>query len=873
MRVLEELDRALVTWLQPYRLDYILFAGGLGITFYMLAIKVQYYPLSLIPYIALLISGVAYFWPWLGPYAFLLALFPIALAISPALGFGTIVAAVTLYYQHLKKPDSVGQAFRFNDRGIPNFFLLLAVSPWLASHGWETLIPILSGVLYPKLKGSFLAFGGGLFLAGAAVVFGSHYFYLPPPSPMPSLVLPPADEVRFWGLANFSWDSLFDFYYQTLLGLFSRQDWLLLASIWGISAYGVGYLGSLKVGRQRLVQTGVGVLLVLLLQHQLLALPFPKPSSLLGAMALAYVLSLLWSGEAGSGTEGALAPVPVANNKLGLTRVRTGETNGTPVGWDDIVGYDDVKQEIRDAISLHFNPLASQEFVGARPIRGILLFGPAGVGKTLFARAIATESKAAFIGVSGPEFFDKWFGESESRLRKLFLEARRQPTVLFFDEIEAFLPQRGRDMYDHYHVLESIVSTFLGQMDGLGSFGEQVLVVGATNHPEHLDSAALRPGRFDKVIYIPPPDRLTREKLFSKFLANKRVGADVDVSRLAALTERYTGADVEGICNSAALEARNHPISMGYLEALISQTKPSVSLAMLKHYEAMREKFQRRSRITAQKRSEDQPDYTWEDVSGLDEAKRVIEKTILLPLAHPEILQTYRVRPPRGVLFFGPPGCGKTLLAKVIASKVGAKFYPVQGPELLRGVFGESERAIRDLFTRAKENAPAIIFFDEVDALGNARDHGAGSALVNQLLAEMDGMEELNQVIVLAATNRLESLDRALLRPGRFDRLVFVGPPNEQARADLFRKKLSGIPGSDQLDFSQLAAETEGYSGADIEYICSAVALSKAEEAVEKKQVVAITTEDMLKQISITPSSLREIDLEAYWELAQAQRL
>lgn len=871
MRALEELDRTLLVWLSPYRLNHILFASGLGITFYLVAAKAQYYPLDLSPYVAVVVGAVAYFWPWLGPYVFLSALFPMALAINPALGLGTAAAAVALYYQHLRKPARLaGQAFNSNHGSIPNFFLLLVASPWLASQGWEMLIPVASGVLYPKLKGSLLATTCGLLLAGAALTFGNHYAHLPPPGPAALVALPAADEIRFWGLANFSWGGLIGFYHHLLLGLSLRPDWLTLAGLWGLAAYGVSYLGSFRVGRQRLVRIGLGVLLVLLLQHQFLALPSPGAIIVIGAIAIAYILGLLWSNDCQPEVAAMTASVPGGGQSLSLA---VPSADRVSVSWDDIIGYDDVKQEIRNALNLHFYPAAAKGFVGARPIRGILLFGPAGVGKTLFARAIASESHAAFIGVSGPEFFDKWFGESESRLRRLFLEAKRQPTVLFFDEIEAFLPQRGQETYDHYHVLESIVSTFLGQMDGLGNLGEQVLVVGATNHPDHLDSAALRPGRFDKIIYIPPPDQLTRQKLFSKFLANKQVGSDVDVARLAVLTDRYTGADVEGVCNSAALEAQGQPISMEYLEALISQTKPSVTLAMLKHYEAMRERFQRRSRITGPEVLASRSHYSWEDVSGLGEAKKVIEKSIMLPLTHPEILQTYHVRPPRGVLFFGPPGCGKTLLAKVIASQVGARFYQVQGPELLKGVFGESERAIRELFTRAKENAPAIIFFDEIDALGTTRELNAAGALVNQLLAEMDGMEELNQVMVLAATNRLESLDKALLRPGRFDRLVFIGPPDEPARADLFMKKLSDLPGSSRVDFRRLAAETQGYSGADIEYICSAVAWSKAEEATEKKQVVPITVEDVLRQIAITPPSLKEIDLRAYQELAQAQRL
>ena len=544
--------------------------------------------------------------------------------------------------------------------------------------------------------------------------------------------------------------------------------------------------------------------------------------------------------------------------------------------WDELVGVDGIRAEIEEAVASQFDPKVRESYLAMalRPTKGILLFGPPGTGKTKIARAIAAQAKVTFLAVSGSEFESKWHGESEANLRLIFDQARRsRPTVLFFDEIEAFLPKRsGLSRSDAPE--KRVVSTFLGLADGAVEL-DSVLLVGATNYPDLIDEAALRPGRFDKVIYVSAPDRAARRLIFERYLAKRPLAPDIDLDELAARTERYTGADIEAVCMEAARRALRRagtgqkslePITMADLVAALGGSKPSVTFDQVRAFEALADRYGRRSEKPPEINVIERRKLGWQDVAGLDGIKEALREAIELPLERPGLFKEYGIRPPRGVMLFGPPGCGKTFLAKVVASSARAHFLQVRGPELLETRVGGSESQLRNLFSRARENAPCVLFFDEIDAIAAARGSrdASGTQILTQLLVEMDGVDELQGVVVVAATNRPDALDPALLRPGRFDRVLYVPPPDQAARLALFELGLAGKPLAPDLDLEGLAAATNGYSGADITAICGSAAIATAKHALAVGDKQMVTTERLLAQIEKTPSSLTTVQLAQY---------
>lgn len=546
-----------------------------------------------------------------------------------------------------------------------------------------------------------------------------------------------------------------------------------------------------------------------------------------------------------------------------------------PDTWDDLAGIDDIKKEIQDAIESQFDAKIRKMLLnlGVEPTRGILLFGPPGTGKTKIARVIAHEASASFFAVSGTEFTSKWYGESESNLRRIFDEARQnRPAVLFFDELEAFLPKRA-DIMRADSPEKGIISTFLSYTDGLGDL-DGVLLVGATNYPNLIDPAALRPPRFDKLIYITAPDKEGRLRIFERYLKGKTLAQDVDLEKIAARSERYTGADIQSICSETIRRSLEHgagtlaPITMTDLETALNGSRPTVTIKMQREYEAMAEEYGRRSERPDRVDVVERPTFTWDDVVGLSEVKVALHEAIELPLTNPDIFKEYGVKPSKGVLLFGPPGCGKTFLAKVVASASHASFIQVRGPELLRGLVGESESQLRDIFIRARENTPCVLFFDELDALATARgsfDHV--TQIVTQFLTEMDGVDELKGVIVVGATNRPDTIDSALLRPGRFDRILYIPPPDFTARVDLLRKEMSKRLIEQSIDYELLAQMLEGYSGADITGICNAVAMTIARQAIQNGERKMISTQHLQAQIARTPRSISSEDLAMFEDL------
>ncbi|HEV2301835.1 MAG TPA: AAA family ATPase, partial [Stellaceae bacterium] len=476
--------------------------------------------------------------------------------------------------------------------------------------------------------------------------------------------------------------------------------------------------------------------------------------------------------------------------------------------YDDLGGLHHEVQRIREMVEL---PLAHPEIferLGIAPPKGVLLYGPPGCGKTLLARAVAHEADAYFIHVSGPEIINKHYGESEERLRKIFGDARRMaPCIVFFDEIDALAPRRDRVEGE---VERRVVAQLLSLLDGLESRGE-VVVMAATNRPESLDPALRRPGRFDREITIPIPSAQARREILAIHSRGMPLAADVDRDKLADAAHGFTGADLAALCREAAMASlrRHLPKLMPGSGRLAHEVLAAMQVTMADFAEALAE-------ITPSGLREfaiDVPEVGWEAVAGLDAVKRALEEAIAWPLREPALFARLRLEPPRGILLYGPPGNGKTLIVQALASRGHMNFISVKGPQLLSKYVGESERAVRELFARARQAAPCLVFLDEVDALAPRRGgerSEAADRVVSQLLTELDGIEAMRGVCVIAATNRPDIVDEALLRPGRIDYRLEVPKPDRQRREAVLAMRLRERPLAADVDVARLAAETEG---------------------------------------------------------------
>lgn len=540
-------------------------------------------------------------------------------------------------------------------------------------------------------------------------------------------------------------------------------------------------------------------------------------------------------------------------------------------GWGRIAGYDDVKKEIQLAILPYTDLKAREQMKKAKlPLtKGILLYGPPGVGKTLFARVIAEETKMTFIPVAGSNFFSMWLGESERKLREIFEEAAsKRPCIIFFDELESFLNPRDQAKESY---IQRVVSTFLAEMDGFNRL-DDILVIGATNYPNLIDSAAIRPGRFDKIIFIPPPDRDARRAIWEHYLEDRPLEGPISYDLLVDNTDRYTAADIELIVNEAYRYTEGKPIHTNHLLDQTSCSKPTITLEMLEIYENLFLRYDRRSFRSEKKDIREKKRYTWSDFAGMESTKEELRKIVELPLTQPQLFETYKIKPSKGAIMHGPPGCGKTLLAKVLADECRATFLDVKGPELLQSQLGESERKVRDLFRQARENKPSVIFFDEIDAIAQARGPHAHQ-IVNQMLVEMDGMEELSGVFVLAATNRHDMLDLALLRPGRFDRIIYVGLPDAASRKEMLHLFLEGKPvDAASVSIDRITELTEGCTGAEIEYIVNEASRDAAMEALRMGEIRPIVMNDFLEVITRVKKTQPKKELERYEDFKKYQR-
>jgi transitional endoplasmic reticulum ATPase len=538
------------------------------------------------------------------------------------------------------------------------------------------------------------------------------------------------------------------------------------------------------------------------------------------------------------------------------------------ITWEDIGDLEEAKQKIRELVELPLRHPELFKYLGIDPPKGILLVGPPGTGKTLLAKAVATESNAYFASINGPEIMNKYYGESEARLRDIFDEAKKNsPAIIFIDEIDSIAPKREEVTGE---VEKRIVAQLLTLMDGLQERG-QVVVIGATNRPDAVDPALRRPGRFDREIWINPPDAKGRQEILQVHTRNMPLAKDVDLAKLAEVTYGYTGADLAALSKEAAMKALRRALQ----QKIINPDDPStftddnlkrIQVSMQDFLSAMRETIPSALREIYI----EVPKVRWSDIGGLAEAKQELQEMVEWPLKHPERFKKLGIKAPRGILLFGPPGTGKTLLAKAVATESGSNFISVRGPEVLSKWFGESEKAIREIFKKARMAAPAVVFFDEIDSIAPARgmtmDTGAMDRIVAQLLAEMDSISRLDDIVIIGATNRPDMMDPALLRPGRFDRIVYIPPPDKEARFEILRVHTRNMPLAKDVDLEELANMLEGYSGADIEMLVREAGLIALRENENATSVEARHFLQAMKKVraSITPDMIKFY--ESWWD-------
>jgi transitional endoplasmic reticulum ATPase len=534
-----------------------------------------------------------------------------------------------------------------------------------------------------------------------------------------------------------------------------------------------------------------------------------------------------------------------------------GETlRGVPqVTYEDIGGLKEEIQKVREMIELPLRHPEIFEKLGIEAPKGVLLYGPPGTGKTLLAKAVANESNAHFISISGPEIMSKFYGESEARLREIFKEAKEKaPSIIFIDEIDSIAPKREEVTGE---VERRVVSQLLSLMDGLEARGK-VIVIAATNRPNALDPALRRPGRFDREIEIKVPDKRGRLEILQIHTRNMPLESDVDQDRVAGVTHGFVGADLEYLCKEAAMKCLRRVLPELNLEdeKLSPEVLNKLIVTMSDFENAIKEVMPSAMREVYL----ESPDIPWSAIGGLEEVKRELQEAVEWPLRYPDLYAKLGHTMPKGVLMHGPSGTGKTLLAKAVATESEANFISVRGPELLSKWVGESERGIREIFRRARQAAPCVVFFDEVDSIAPTRGMGGDSMVtervVSQLLTELDGIQALSGVVVIAATNRADMIDPALLRPGRFDKIVFVPMPDKVARQRILEIHAKDKPMGPDVDFAKISEMTEGFSGADT----SAVANTAVSLVLHEYLAKYPTPEEAAKHASEAHVMLRHFE-------------
>ena len=540
------------------------------------------------------------------------------------------------------------------------------------------------------------------------------------------------------------------------------------------------------------------------------------------------------------------------------------------VTYDDVGGLEEELQRVREMIELPLKHPELFERLGIDPPKGVLLYGPPGTGKTLIAKAVANEAGAAFFSIQGPEIISKYYGQSEEKLREKFDEAEKNaPSIVFVDELDSIAPKREEV---HGEVERRVVAQLLTLMDGMGGRG-QVIVIGATNREDAIDPALRRPGRFDREIEIGVPTKEGRKEILEIHTRGMPLGDDVSLDYFASMTHGFVGADLMALAREAAMKC----LSRFVPELELGKPIPVEILERIKvTYDDFNDALKELEPSAMREVLVEVPKVTWDDVGGLEEVKRQLREMIEMPMENPAAFKRMGIRPAKGVLLYGPPGTGKTLLAKAVANESKANFIPIKGPEIMSKWVGESEKAVRQAFKKAKQVAPSVLFLDEIDAIaprrGSANDTNVTERVVNQLLTSMDGMETLEKVTVIAATNRPDIIDPALLRPGRFDRLVLIPVPDVKARLAILSVHTKAMP-IRNVDINILADKTEGFVGADLENLCREAAMialreDKDAEIVEMKHFEAAlkiikpsVDKDIMKQYESIGKVLEKVRL------------
>jgi len=539
------------------------------------------------------------------------------------------------------------------------------------------------------------------------------------------------------------------------------------------------------------------------------------------------------------------------------------------VTYEDIGGLREEIQRIREMVELPLRHPELFQRLGIEPPRGVFLYGPPGCGKTLLAKAVANESDANFYVISGPEIMSKFYGESEARLREIFQKAHETaPSIVFIDEMDAIAPKREEVTGE---VERRVVAQLLSLMDGMGTRGN-IIVIGATNRPNAIDPALRRPGRFDREIEIGVPDKKGRNEIVQIHTRNMPLAEDVDIKRLSDITHGYTGADISSLSREAAMKALRRYMPEINLEE--ERVPPEILDKMVVNEDDFLSAYREITPTAMREVYVEVPSVHWKEVGGLDRIKNELVQSVEWPLKKPEVFKRMGIKPPRGILLYGPPGCGKTLLARAVATESEANFISVKGPEIFSKWVGESEKAIREVFRKARTAAPAIIFFDELDSIIPRRgagysDSGATERVISQLLTEMDGIESLQNVVVIAATNRPDILDPAVMRPGRFDRLIDVPAPDSKALMQIFKIHARDMPLSKDVDLQEIAVKAKGYSGADVEALCREAAMNALRDSIDAKEVTRKDFDDAMETIK---PSINEKMEEYYSQFSERSR-
>ena len=537
------------------------------------------------------------------------------------------------------------------------------------------------------------------------------------------------------------------------------------------------------------------------------------------------------------------------------------DKTGGGITYEDIGGLEDEIQRVREMVELPMKHPQIFKKLGIEPPQGVLLHGPPGTGKTLLAKAVANETSASFFSIAGPEIISKYYGESEQQLREIFEDAKDDsPSIIFIDELDSIAPKR-EDVTGE--VERRVVAQLLTMMDGLDSRG-QVIVIAATNRVDSVDPALRRPGRFDREIEIGVPDEVGRKEVLQIHTRGMPLSDGVDLDHLADETHGFVGADIESLGKEAAMKALRRYLPKIDLDE--EDIPPSLIDRMIVNKKDFQGALNEVEPSAMREVLVELPKITWEDVGGLEDPKQQVKEAVEWPLSNPEKFDRMGIEAPKGVPLYGPPGTGKTLMAKAVANETNANFISIRGPQLLSKWVGESEKAIRQTFRKARQVSPTIIFFDELDSLAPSRGQEMGNnvseRVVNQLLTELDGLEEMGEVMVIAATNRPDMIDPALIRSGRFDRLVLIGAPDEVGRKKILDIHTEDTPLSPDVSLKEIAEITDGYVGSDLESICREAAIEALRESDDADDV---EMSHFRKAIESVRPTITE-DLMSYYE-------